>query len=57
MGNNATRRTVSLPESLEEALTELRKTDTFCKCSYSEIVRQLIEAGLKSVSQHHQDTT
>lgn len=44
-----TRRTVSLPPETEAALIELRKTDCFCKCSYSEIVRRLIEEGLKSV--------
>lgn len=43
------RRTVSLPENMEAALIELRKTDRFCRCSYSEIVRQLIEAGLNEV--------
>ena len=42
----ATRRTVSLPGDVEEALIKLRKTDRFCKCSYSEIVRQLVVAGL-----------
>lgn len=45
-----TRRTVSLPPNMEAALIELRKTDRFCKCSYSEIVRQLIEEGLKATS-------
>lgn len=44
------RRTVSLPSEMEAALTNLRKTDRFCKCSYSEIVRCLIEAGLKTIN-------
>lgn len=47
---DVTRRTVSLPPNMEAALIELRKTDEFCKCSYSEIVRRLIEAGLKEIS-------
>lgn len=51
MATEMTRRTVSLPEPLEDAIVSLRKTDAFCRCSYSEIVRKLITEGLKTVSE------
>ncbi len=44
-----TRRTVSLPPNMEKEIFDLRKTDAFCRCSYSEIVRRLIELGLDIV--------
>lgn len=43
-----TRRTISLPADLEQRIIELRKTDKFCRCTISEITRQLIAIGLKS---------
>lgn len=57
MATDMTRRTVSLPEQLEDAIIRLRKTDEFCTCSYSEIVRRLIIEGLKTVSSQAQHTT
>ena len=47
MIKNFKRRTVSLPADLEKSLLNLRKTDGFCNCSYSEIIRTLIKEGLK----------
>lgn len=43
-----TRRTVSLPPEIEERILALRKTDKYCRCTISEITRQLIQIGLKS---------
>lgn len=40
------RRTVSLPEEIDKKVLELRKDERFIRCSYSEIVRKLLEAGL-----------
>ena len=37
---------VSLPDELVDRLAELRKTEAFRGCSYSEIIHYLIEAGL-----------
>ncbi len=45
------RLTVSLPDGLDEKILSLRKTDRFIRCSYSEIVRQLIEAGADDMLQ------
>lgn len=36
---------ISVPSSLDEKIMALRKTDRFVRCSYSEIVRQIIEKG------------
>lgn len=36
---------VSLPPELEDLLYELRKTDEFCRMSYSEILRVLFKKG------------
>lgn len=40
--------TVSLPDEIDKKVLELRKDDRFVRCSYSEIVRKLLEAGLAS---------
>ena len=40
---------VSLPPELEQKLYDLRKTDNFCRMSYSEILRTLIELGAKNL--------
>lgn len=43
-----TRKTISFPPEIERAIYELRKTDEFCKCSYSEIIRELIRRGIQA---------
>ena len=48
-GGNMTemrRVTISLPEELDKKILELRKDDRFVRCSYAEIVRQMLENGL-----------
>ena len=45
---NNYRFSLSLPPELEEAILNLRQTKEFRRCSLSEIVRRLIEAGLKA---------
>lgn len=42
------RMSISIPRDIEQAIVDMRKTDEFCKCSYSEIIRTLIAAGLNS---------
>lgn len=44
---NMKRQSVSLPPELENAIFELRKTDRFCKCSISEIMRELLKIGIE----------
>lgn len=41
------RKSINLPEELENRVYELRKLEQFHRCSFSEIVRQLIEKGLE----------
>ncbi len=38
---------ISIPDVLERQLVELRKTDEFCRMSWSELIRTLIERGLE----------
>ena len=40
------RMSLTLPKELEDAIVKLRKTDKYCRMSYAEIIRQLIEVGL-----------
>ena len=42
------RMSISLPKDIEQAIIDLRKKDEYCKCSYTEIIRTLIVAGLNS---------
>lgn len=41
---------ISMPNSLDEKILALRKTDRFVRCSYSEIVRQLLERALEPLA-------
>lgn len=38
--------TIALPETIDEKILELRKDNRFIRCSYSEIVRRVMEHGL-----------
>lgn len=42
------RATISIPADLDAAIYELRKDERFARCSYSEIVRQLLAVGMKA---------
>ena len=41
------RLSIALTPKQEEAIVELRKTDKYARCSFGEIVRQLLDAGLE----------
>lgn len=43
---NMKRVSIALPESIDIQILALRKDDRFVRCSYSEIVRQVMEHGL-----------
>lgn len=43
---NMKRTTVSLPDELVDRLAELKETEAFRGCTYSELIRRLIKAGL-----------
>lgn len=47
--SNLKRMSISISEEMENKIVELRKTDEFCRCSYTEIIRRLLEAGVKVV--------
>lgn len=44
---NMPRRSVSLPQEIDDRIVALRKSDKYCRCTLSQITRQLIEIGLK----------
>lgn len=46
MGKNK-RMTISIPAEMEQALTDLRKTDRFCRSSYAEIIREVLKIGVE----------
>lgn len=43
--------TVAFPEEIDKAVYELRKDDRFVRCSYSEIIRRMVELGLRAQAQ------
>ena len=55
------RMSISLPSELEEAIISLRKTDRFCRSSYAEIIREVLNVGLVKINsadldeQHERD--
>lgn len=38
--------TISFDDDIDRCILELRKRDDYVRCSYSEIVRQLVQLGL-----------
>ena len=47
--NEGKRMSLSLPPELEKAVIDLRKTERFCRCSYAEIIRALMQLGLERI--------
>ena len=41
--------TISVTDSIDKKVVSLRKYDRFVRCSYSELVRMLLEVGLSEV--------
>ena len=41
--------TVAVPEEIDRRILALRKSDDYVRCSYGELVRRLVTAGLKEV--------
>jgi hypothetical protein len=46
------RLSISVTEEMENKIVELRKKDKYCRCSYSEIIRQLLERGMKTIEEN-----
>lgn len=40
--------TISVPDKLEQAIADLRKTERFCRSSYSEIMREMLLIGIEN---------
>ena len=41
---------VIFPDDLDRGILELRKTNEYVRCSYAEIIRQLVRIGLEAKS-------
>lgn len=37
--------TIAIPDELDKRILELKKNDRFARCSYSSVVRQVLERG------------
>lgn len=46
--------TVSIPDELDQMVLDMRKNERYARCSYSEIVRQMLEIGFASIAQEPQ---
>ena len=46
MATEMKRITISVPDDLDKAIANLRQTPKFAKCSYTEVIRQLLALGL-----------
>lgn len=42
--------TIMIPDEVDEKILEFKKMDRFIKSSYSEVVRFLLDRGIKSAS-------
>ena len=51
---NMKRVTISMPEQLDREILGMRKEDAFIRDSYSEIVRKLLELGLRATKAQDQ---
>ena len=38
--------TISIPEDMDKRILNLRKREEFARCSYSEIIRRMVELGM-----------
>lgn len=42
--------TIAMPDDIDKKILDLKKTDDFVRLSYSEVVRRLLERGLKAAT-------
>lgn len=54
--NNNWRLSVQLTSKQAKELIELRKQDEYCRLSYGELLRRLIDAGLEATGVTENDT-
>lgn len=46
--------TVSLPDDLDQTILSLRRDNRFSRCTYSELVRQILLRGIEMVREETQ---
>ena len=42
--------TIALTDDLDAAIIAMRKNDEYVRCSYAEIIRRLVSAGLEAMN-------
>lgn len=42
--------TIALPEEMDLSILNMRKEDAYIRCSYSEMIRRLVAAGLEALA-------
>lgn len=52
-GAGRRRMAIDIPEELDRAVLDLRMTEEYCRCSYSEIVRTMMREGIKAMKNSH----
>ena len=48
--------TISMPEELDKRILEVRRDERFSRCTYSEIVRQILIHGLEKMVTEEKNT-
>lgn len=48
MATEMKRISISLPDEIDSQVIQLKRTEEFCRCSYAEIVRMLLERGIRA---------
>ena len=46
--------TIAVPDHIDQMVLNMRKDDRFVRCSYAEIVRQMLDLGLKAYEQERE---
>lgn len=47
--------TISIPADIDRKILDLRKEYQFIRCSYAEIIRQMLSIGIKDYEQNHKE--
>lgn len=47
--------TIAVPDHIDQMVLNMRKDDRFVRCSYSEIVRQMLDLGIKAYEQEQKE--
>lgn len=54
---NMRRLSLSVPDEIDAVVIRLKKTDEYCRCSYSEILRHLLYQGINVTREVEKDAS